>query len=139
MDRSPSRRRGQALAELAICAPLVLLALATVIDVGWTLYASVSIQTAMREGAQMASYDHYYTDDEIEAVVANNAGNAGLTSAEVTVNQTAVIMVNNLPRRAVQIDVNHQQQLLVPIFCFSQAAVPLSFSVKCLTAGVNVR
>jgi Flp pilus assembly protein TadG len=139
MDGRRERRRGQALAETAICLPLILLAVATIVDLGWTLHASACIQTAMREGAQMASYDHYYTDDEIGGVIANCAAAAGVTSAEVTVNQTATILVNGLARRAVQVDVNHQQQLIVPIFLFPQNAVPLSFSVRCLTSGVAAR
>jgi Flp pilus assembly protein TadG len=49
------RSRGQALAELAIAAPLVLVLIMGVAQVGVIVYDQVTVDTAAREGARIAS------------------------------------------------------------------------------------
>jgi Flp pilus assembly protein TadG len=53
--RRPSRRRGQAVTELALVAPLLALLLVGGAQVGAIVYAQVTIDTAAREGARVGS------------------------------------------------------------------------------------
>jgi Flp pilus assembly protein TadG len=130
-------RAGQGLVELSLVMPLLLLALAVVVNLGHVLYLSISVQTALREGAWLAAQDTYRTDDEIRTRIASSAYGVSLKSAEVTVNQTATIDVDGLPCRAVAIRVEHDHDLLVPLFAFSGSRFRLSYSLSCLTSGVR--
>ena len=51
------RTRGQALVELALITPILMLVLLGAVDLGRVFYASITITNAAREGAQAASQD----------------------------------------------------------------------------------
>ncbi len=54
---SGGRTRGQALVELALITPILMLVLLGAVDLGRVFYASITITNAAREGAQAASQD----------------------------------------------------------------------------------
>lgn len=51
------RQRGQALVELAIVAPIIMVLLLGTAQVGAILYGQITVDTAAREGARSASYN----------------------------------------------------------------------------------
>jgi Flp pilus assembly protein TadG len=55
--RTGQRRKGQAVAELAILFPFIILLLAGLVDMGRTLHAYIVINNAAREGARYAMKD----------------------------------------------------------------------------------
>lgn len=59
VNRAPRRRRqrGQALAELAIVMPIIMVLLLGTAQVGAILYGQITVDTAAREGARAASYN----------------------------------------------------------------------------------
>lgn len=54
MRRSDSRR-GQSLVELALCVPLLLMLLCTIIEYGFLLYQTARVAEATREGARFGA------------------------------------------------------------------------------------
>ena len=49
------KENGQAVVEVAVCLPLLLLLLLGIIDFGWIFYNQMSVETASREGARYAA------------------------------------------------------------------------------------
>lgn len=54
------RRRGQALAELAIMLPFLVIAMMGLFDLGRAYYYQISLTNAAREGARLAIADQYF-------------------------------------------------------------------------------
>lgn len=55
MRLTTNRRRGQSLVELALCVPLLLLLLCTVIEYGFLLYQTARLAEATREGGRFGA------------------------------------------------------------------------------------
>jgi Flp pilus assembly protein TadG len=84
--RTPDRgrRRGVAAVEFAVTAPLVLILLFGVWEVGRSIEVQQILSNAAREGGRQAS-SGLKTDSEIRQVVLDYVRNAGLPNANVTV------------------------------------------------------
>lgn len=83
---SPSER-GQALAELALAVPILLLLLVGTIDVGRMLFASVAMEEAAQEGALYAAFEPSPSptlEDAIRARVLSSSDAAEVAGATVT-------------------------------------------------------
>lgn len=79
------RERGQALVELAMLLPILLIILLGIIDFGRVFYAYVTITNAAREGARYGSL-HVFQDAAIEQRVIDEAANTvTIDSGEITV------------------------------------------------------
>jgi Flp pilus assembly protein TadG len=77
----PQRRRAQAIVEIALVAPVLVLALSIVVDFGRMFYYDIAVKGAVREGARYA-IDTSRTDAEIAAAVRRAA--PGITVTNVT-------------------------------------------------------
>ena len=78
-----SRKRGQALVELALLFPIMLLLLVGTVDLGRLFYFDVTVQNAVREGARRA-VDYTRTNTEVQAAVTTAASGITVTGITVT-------------------------------------------------------
>ncbi|MCL5026343.1 MAG: pilus assembly protein [Chloroflexi bacterium] len=72
-------RRGQALVELALTAPILIVMLLGVCELGVAYNAHVALVGAAREGARLAARGGVYTDDSMREVVKLHAGSLDIT------------------------------------------------------------
>jgi Flp pilus assembly protein TadG len=54
------RKKGQALAEMAVMAPFLVICMMGMLDLGRAFYYQIAITNAVREGARYAAQPHYY-------------------------------------------------------------------------------
>ena len=54
------RKKGQALAEMAVMAPFLVICIMGMLDLGRAFYYQIAITNAVREGARYAAQPHYY-------------------------------------------------------------------------------
>ncbi len=85
--RRRARARGQALVEMALLVPLLLLVVVGLVHLGWALNAHQVITNAAREGARVGTRAGA-TTATMRAVVLDVCRNAGLDTAEVAVEAT---------------------------------------------------
>lgn len=64
-DKRQNKERGQALVELALVLPILLLILMAIVDMGRIYHGYLSVTTAAREGARQASLGR--TDEQVRA------------------------------------------------------------------------
>ena len=64
-DKRQSKQRGQALVELALVLPILLLILMAIVDMGRIYHGYLSVTTAAREGARQAALGR--TDEQVRA------------------------------------------------------------------------
>ena len=69
VGRCPPRQRGQALVELAICLPLLLILFTVLVELGSAFYDYISVISSSREGARLAARSKLFDNSEIGAVV----------------------------------------------------------------------
>jgi Flp pilus assembly protein TadG len=131
------RRRGQALVELTLALPLILTLLVGMFNVGHLLMVYVALHTATRDGAQMACYDHFYTDEQIKQRIIAMANGIDLKAEEITVSQTQTLTVQGQDHRAFDIKIAHAHRFIAPFLLFSQKTWTLTSSVRCLVTGAR--
>ena len=71
LKRLKKSEKGQAMVEFALCLPLVLVILGAVMDFGWVFMHELTLSTAVREGARIASVSAgsgSYIDETMEKV-----------------------------------------------------------------------
>lgn len=103
-------QHGQALVEMALVLPLILLLLFGVIEMGRIGHAYITVSNAAREGARLATIGG--KDSEIRDAVLNAA--PGLNSSALTV----VITPNQFNRQSgqgVSVQVTYPVQLMIPV------------------------
>lgn len=76
--------RGQALTELALCLPLLLLVFGAIVDLGYLAIVHVSITTSIRE-ALVAGAKSSLTATDIKNIAIANSSAARLSADQVTV------------------------------------------------------
>ena len=79
-----SRKRGQALVEMAITLPILLLLVVGALEMGRMIYSYIVITNAAREGAYYLSYNPDNYGDFIQ-VVLNESKNSGIPESAITV------------------------------------------------------
>ena len=99
-------RGGQASVELALCLPVVLVLLLTVLQVGLVVRAQVLVTHAAREAARAAAVD---VDPSAPAVAARRAGGLDADRLEVTV------VGRDPPGGRVEVEVRYRLEGTVPI------------------------
>jgi hypothetical protein len=77
------RPRGQALVEFALVAPLFVLMLVGLFDIGRAVYAFNTVNNAAREGGRLAIVDQY--EAHIRAEAAGAATNLGVDAADISI------------------------------------------------------
>ncbi|HLB75459.1 MAG TPA: TadE/TadG family type IV pilus assembly protein [Candidatus Dormibacteraeota bacterium] len=60
LNRNHRGRRGQALAEMAVMVPFLVIGMMGFLDLGRAFYYQISITNAVREAARYAAQSHYY-------------------------------------------------------------------------------
>jgi len=63
------RKKGQALAEMAVMAPFLVICIMGMLDLGRAFYYQIAITNAVREGARYAAQPHYYGLNPICATI----------------------------------------------------------------------
>jgi Flp pilus assembly protein TadG len=81
--RTGRSERGQSLVEFALVAPVFILVLVGIFDVGRAVFAFNTLSNASREAARVAIVNQ--TEADIEAEAVKQAVSLGITSGEVTV------------------------------------------------------
>jgi Flp pilus assembly protein TadG len=75
------RRKGQALVETALVAPILLLLILGVSELGSALTDYSAVTTASREGARLAARGNIFGQSDLLAVVEDHSGRLNLSSA----------------------------------------------------------
>ncbi len=103
-------QNGQALVEMALILPLFLLLLFGVIEMGRIGHAYITVSSAVRAGARLATIGG--TDIEIQEAVLNAAPtlNSSALTVEVTPNQ-----FNRKSGQGVSVQVTYPVQLIIPV------------------------
>ena len=91
-NRGPSRRRGAAVVEFAVVAPLLFLVLFTTIEGGRMIVVNQILANASREGARRAVLEQA-SAAEAQAVTAEYLTDASISGATVTVSPSSLDML----------------------------------------------
>lgn len=112
---------GQALIELALTLPLLLLILVGMLDLGRVYYAQITITNAAREGARYGASSPF-TDSDIKAAAVAEAASSGftITTSNVSVTKSGIGPGDTL---TVTVSVSYP---LVSAFLFRGAALSLN-------------
>jgi Flp pilus assembly protein TadG len=122
--------RGQALAEVLIVMPLLLLLIMGAIDVGRLLFASVAIEEAAQEGALFAAYNPTDEDPIRDRVLSSS------TAEEVT---DATVTVDCVPTPApgtIEVTVEADYPLITPIIS-GMFGSPITLSATVIATNVQ--
>lgn len=114
-------RRGQAMVELAIVLPILLLLIMGIIDFGRIYHGYLAVTTAAREGARQAAIGA--TDAEVEQMAV--AAAAPLEATALTV-QVSPGESGRYPGTAITVEVHYSLPVLTPIV---QKMLPNPFTV----------
>lgn len=109
--------RGQALIEMAIALPLLLILIAGIVDFGFLFQSYEVVTNAAREGARVAVLPGYTTTD-VQDRVTNYITAAGLPGTPTTtVTPVTITPAGGSPFAAVQVAVTytHQYTVLAPM------------------------
>ncbi len=121
MKQLQSDRRGQAMVELAIVLPILLLLIMGIIDFGRIYHGYLAVTTAAREAARQAAIGA--TDAEIEETALTAA--APLSATALTV-QVSPGQSSRYPGTTITVEVHYRLPVLTPIV---QKMLPNPFTV----------
>ena len=124
-NKLPKARRsrlGQALVEFALILPLLIVLFFAIIDFGYYLFVTISVNHAARAGVRKAAMNNT-TCAAVKTTVVQNA--VGVTLATANVNVTLVAADTALPGRppSVKVDVDFTHRMFAPA-CGSSALCP---------------
>lgn len=109
-QRKRDKERGQALVELALVLPILLLVLMAIFDFGRIFHGYLNVTTAAREAARQASLGR--SDAEIHATALASA--TPLEAALLVVTVTPAFNARN-PGTNIEVTVRYQYSILTPI------------------------
>lgn len=117
-------KQGQALVELALVLPLLILLVMGTMEFGRIFHSYLLITNASREGARSGIVG---TDDNgIKTTVETVAASLGLTDAEITITPTTSSRTRGVP---LTVQVNYSVSLITPVLdVFVPNPFPLSAS-----------
>src|SRR5581483_2033918 len=104
-------RRGQALTELALITPVILLLLSAILDVGRIFYFDVALRDAVRQGARVATSTSV-SDATIQAAVQNAAPLLNVPSGNITVSPSPRTSANS--GQAVTVTATYAVSIMTP-------------------------
>ncbi len=122
MSRWREDRRGQALVEMAIVLPILLLVLMGIIDFGRIYHGSLTVTAAAREAARQAALGA--NDDEIRQTAVAAATSLPAAALEVEISPTPG---NRYPGTAITVEVSCRMPILTPIM---QGLLDSPFTVR---------
>lgn len=111
MEKNPAylrNRRGQALVEMAIVIPVLLLLLASILDLGRVMHDYLTISYAAREGARAAAVGA--TNEEILTAINNASPSVQITHTPII--DPATDRKRNVP---VTVTINHEVAIVTPL------------------------
>lgn len=118
-------KRGQALVELALVLPLLLLLVMGTMEFGRIFHSYLLITNASREGARTAITG---TDDNgIRTIVKDVTVSLGLTDAQITITPTTGLRTRGVP---LTVEVDYSVNLITPV---PTVIVPNPFPLSALT------
>jgi len=121
-------KRGQALAELALILPLLIIILLGTMEFGRVFYSYLLLANASREGARAGIISE--TDLEIKSKVKDVAATLGLTDNQITITPAQGARVRGIP---LTVKVDYSVSLITPVL---DIIVPDPFP---LTVSVTMR
>jgi Flp pilus assembly protein TadG len=103
------RRAGQALVEFALILPLLIVLIFAIMDFGYYLFVTISVNHATREGVRRASMNNLSCNQVRDTVVGTAVG-VTLSRNDVTVSTLAndTALPGNPPTVVVAVNLNHQ-------------------------------
>jgi Flp pilus assembly protein TadG len=113
-----SRRRGAALAEFALCFPLLVMLLSAAIEYGFVIYNSMVLQDAAREGARWAAKgegDAQVTSRVMRYFPLRNISAPQVTIQEFTPGGVLITPNQRVPGSSVRVTVGCSVQWLTPL------------------------
>lgn len=102
--------KGNALVEFALTAPVLMLLLVGIFDLGWAVYANNTVALAAREGARMAIITAN-NDSAIRTQVKRTAQGLGLVDGQIIITPSPT----RTPGNSVSVRVNYSYVPLTPI------------------------
>jgi Flp pilus assembly protein TadG len=122
------KKQGQALVEMALILPLLILILMGTMEFGRIFHSYLLITNASREGARAGIISG--TDPEIKSKVKDVAATLGLTDDQITITPAPSARTRGVP---LTVKVDYSVNLITPVLDF---IVPNPFS---LTASTTMR
>ena len=122
-----SRKPGQALVEFALILPLLIVLIFAIIDFGYYLFVTISVNHATRAGVRTAAMN-IATCSQIKNTVLQNAVGVALSTNDVTV--TPTVKDPQLPGNppTVTVAVNYTHRMFAPsLWQFSTLPVKSTF------------
>lgn len=143
------RSRGQALVELALVVPMLLLLLVAAIDLGRLFYSRITVANAAREGAFVAAYDPTSFSSGSACNAASNRIMCAVTRestssfvtivpADVTVACTPSCATGSTPANRVTVTVTGHFNLLTPLLAVFTGGQNVTFASAATADIVNI-
>lgn len=127
INRRLRNPRGQAMVELALVLPLVLLVLFGIMEFGLVFQAYLTVNHVAREGARLAAVGG--TNAAINSLITANA--AGLTLADLTVTITPSSEASRTAGTMVTVRVDYRFRLIVPLISdITGATIPMAAALS---------
>lgn len=106
-------RRGQAMVELALVIPMLVVLIMAIMEFGYYMFVMVSVNNATRAGCRTAALNLSNCAQVKAAVVANCTGVVLSTSAVTVTPTNADTTINGNPP-TVTVEVNHSHKMFAP-------------------------
>lgn len=84
-SKCESRRRGAAMVEFAVVAPVFLILITGIIELGRAIVVQQLLTNASREGARIGSYDTTNSSSTVTTAVNSYLSNVGISGATTTI------------------------------------------------------
>ncbi len=105
--------RGQALVEMALVLPILIMLIFGIVEFGRILNTYMTVTELSREGARKGAVGG--TDSEIIATVQNNASAAGLKVSDLTVNIVPTSVGKRDRGTSVKVEVIYPVDIIAPV------------------------
>ncbi len=105
--------RGQALVEMALVLPILIMLIFGIVEFGRILNTYMTVTELSREGARKGAVGG--TDSEITATVQNNAAAVGLEVSDLTVNIVPTSVGKRARGTSVKVEVIYPVDIIAPV------------------------
>jgi Flp pilus assembly protein TadG len=129
--RQRSSRRGAALVEFAFVAPVFLLFVVGMIEIGRAIIVQQELINASREGARVAGYDSTMLTSTVTSAVNTYLSNVGITGATTVVSPNPPSGASDGQQVSVTVSIGYNQVSWVPSPFFLRGQTLQTTSVMC--------
>ena len=121
LRRAKKAEKGQAMVELALVLPILLLILLGIIEFGHIFYSYLVIQNATRDGARYgvvwdSSNNHYVTNTEVETVVRGKTTALQKSDTNLTVYITPTTESTKASGKNFEVNIKYNVPLFTPLW-----------------------